>query len=62
MGKYFLVQQRIMRVIMNTNYEYLIFHEELRKLKKDFQRCEDVRIKRTIAEDIELLENALQSI
>ncbi len=47
---------------MNTNYEYLIFHEELRKLKKDFQRCEDVRIKRTIAQDIELLENALESI
>jgi hypothetical protein len=61
-GKYFIEQQRIMRVIMDINYEFQIFHEELRKLKKDFQRCEDVTIKRSIANDIELLENALKAI
>ncbi|CAM3730824.1 hypothetical protein [Mesobacillus thioparans] len=47
---------------MNINYEFQIFYEELRKLKKDFQRCEDMSIKKSIANDIELLENVLKVI
>lgn len=47
---------------MDNNYENQIFHEELRKLRNEYDRCEDVIIKRAISKDIELLENALETI
>lgn len=47
---------------MINNYEYLIFHEELRRLQKEYQRCKDATIKKSISKDIELIENALQTI
>jgi hypothetical protein len=62
MGKYFLQQSRIMRAIMENNFEYRIFHEELRRLHKEYQRCIDIRIKKEISKDIELLKNAIKTI
>ena len=47
---------------MENNYEYLIFREELRRLHIEYQRCRDVRIKKEISKDIELLENAIKTI
>lgn len=47
---------------MANNFEYRIFREELKRLKKEFQRCEDVTIKKSISKDIELIENALETI
>jgi len=47
---------------MNNNFEYLIFREELRRLHYEYQRCNDVRIRKEISKDIELLENAIKTI
>lgn len=47
---------------MDNNFEYLIFHEELRRLHNEYQRCRDVRIKQEISKDIELLEEAIKTI
>jgi hypothetical protein len=47
---------------MNNNFEYFIFHEELRRLHHEFKRCTDVRIRKEISKDIELLENAIRTI
>jgi len=47
---------------MDNNFEYLIFHEELRRLHNEYRRCKDVRIKKEISKDIELLENAIKTI
>lgn len=47
---------------MINNFEYRIFHEELRRLHKEYQRCEDATIKKSITKDIELIENALEAI
>jgi hypothetical protein len=51
-----------MREIMINNYEYRIFYEELKRLYKEYQRCEDATIKKFISMDIKLLENALEAI
>ena len=45
---------------MINNYEYRIFHEELRRLYKEYQRCEDAKLRKYISKDIELIENALE--
>lgn len=47
---------------MENNFEYHIFQEELRRLRNEYKRCQDVRIKNEISKDIELLENAIQTI
>lgn len=47
---------------MGNNYEYRIFTEELKRLHLDYQRCNDMRIKREIYKDIELLEKTIEYI
>jgi hypothetical protein len=47
---------------MINNFEYQIFCEELSRLQKEYQRCKDASIKKSISKDIELLENALGTI
>jgi hypothetical protein len=47
---------------MINNFEYRIFYEELRRLHKEYQRCDDATIKKSIFKDIKLLENALEAI
>ncbi|MBT2642341.1 hypothetical protein J7I80_08895 [Bacillus sp. ISL-41] len=47
---------------MINNYEYRIFYEELRRLHKEYQRCDDANIKKSIIMDIKLIENALEAI
>ncbi|NKE06475.1 MULTISPECIES: hypothetical protein [Mesobacillus] len=47
---------------MINNYEYQIFYEELKRLNKEYQRCEDATIKKFISMDIRLIENALEAI
>ena len=47
---------------MENNFEYFIFHEELRRLHKDYQRCTDIRIRNEISKDIKLLEIAIRTI
>ncbi|WLR57578.1 hypothetical protein LC048_12415 [Mesobacillus subterraneus] len=46
---------------MNNNFEYRIFYEELRRLHKEYQRCESSTLKQSISEDIELIEDALET-
>jgi hypothetical protein len=47
---------------MDNKFEYLIFREELRRLRNEYQRCNDVRLRKEISKDIELLENAIKTI
>ncbi len=47
---------------MENNYENWIFHIELKKLRNEYERCMDINIKTAISKDIELLENALETI
>lgn len=47
---------------MISNFEYRIFYEELRRLHKEYKRCNDATIKKSINMDIKLLENALEAI
>lgn len=47
---------------MENNYEYRIFTEELKRFHRDYQRCHDMRIKREIYKDIELLEKTIEYI
>ena len=47
---------------MINNFEYQIFNEELRRLHKEYERCEDATLKKSISKDIELIENALETI
>jgi hypothetical protein len=47
---------------MINNFEYQIFYEELRRLHKEYQRCESAKLKQSISKDIELIEDALATI
>ncbi|MFT9597421.1 hypothetical protein [Mesobacillus sp.] len=47
---------------MINNYEYRIFYEELRRLHKEYQRCENATLKQSISKDIELIKDALETI
>lgn len=47
---------------MINNFEYRIFYEELRRLHKEYQRCEDATVKKSISKDIKLIKNALEAI
>ena len=52
----------IMRVDMENNIEYFIFIEELNRLRLEYHRCPDVRIRKEISGDIKLLEQAINTI
>jgi predicted DNA-binding protein len=47
---------------MINNFEYRIFYEELKRLHKEYQRCESAILKQSISKDIELIEDALETI
>lgn len=46
---------------MENNIEYFIFIEELSRLRLEYQRCPDVRVRKEISEDIKLLEQAINT-
>ena len=47
---------------MINNFEYRIFYEELGRLHEEYQRCESATLKQLISKDIELIEDALETI
>lgn len=44
---------------MKNNYEYILFKKELLRLRNEYQRCNDQRVRQEITIDIRLLENAV---
>jgi hypothetical protein len=44
---------------MKENWEYQIFNKEIKRLQRDYHRCDNQSVKREIYKDIKLLKQAI---
>ncbi|WP_162990154.1 hypothetical protein [Mesobacillus foraminis] len=47
---------------MDNTWEYNLFTIEINRLQREYRRCENMKIKQDVSEDIDLLKEALNAL